>query len=100
MSPALKEPAFSAQGTLAACQQDLEEARCMADEMEWTVGQGFYHLYASWVFTSYGRLGEGLTNAGAPLRMAPEMRIPRLRAAPAGRSGERNLVLPNPVKPL
>jgi DNA-binding CsgD family transcriptional regulator len=99
-SPALKEPAFSAQGTLAACQQDLEEARSMADEMEWTVGQGFYHLYASWVFTSYGLLGEGFTHARAALQIATEIENPQLMVASCFALGETYLVLLDPSQAL
>ena len=91
VSPALKEPAFSAQGTLAACQRDLEEARRLTDEMEWTLGQTICHLYASWVFTSYGRLGEGLTHARAALpslRMSGLARKLPVRAPQWGRASE------------
>src|SRR5258708_10685096 len=70
-SPALKEPAFSAQGTLVVCQQYLEEARSMPHEMEWTVSQGFYHLYSSWASTSDGRFGDVLILARAPLEIDP-----------------------------
>jgi len=100
MSPALKEPAFSAQGTLAACQRDLEEARSMADEMEWTVGQSFCHLNASWVFTSYGRLGEGFTHARAAREIATEIENPQWMVASCCVLGETYLVLLDPSQAL
>src|SRR5258706_11752744 len=100
ISPALKEPAFSAQGTLAACQRDLEEARRLTDEMEWTIGQTSHHLYASWVFTSYGLLGEGLTHARAALQIATEIENPQWMVGSCCALGEAYLVLLDPIQAL
>src|SRR5260370_37010891 len=72
----------------------------MADEMEWTVGQGFYHLYASWVFTSYGLLGEGFTHARAALEIATEIENPQLMVASCCALGEAYLVLLDPIQAL
>src|SRR5260221_11800058 len=100
ISPALKEPAFSAQGTLAGWQRDLEEARRLTDEMEWTLGQTARHLSASWVFTAYGRLGEGFTHARAALQIATEIENPQLMVASFCALGEAYLVLLDPSQAL
>jgi predicted ATPase/DNA-binding CsgD family transcriptional regulator len=95
-SPAVKEAVFSAGGTLAACQQDLQEALRLVDEIEWTTGQAFTHFHTSLVLASFGRLGLGLTHARTALSIASEIENRQWMAASYASLGEASLVLLDP----
>jgi DNA-binding CsgD family transcriptional regulator len=72
-SPAGTEAIFCMPGSLASCQQDLEEALRVADSIEWRAGQAFAHYMSGWAFASFGALGEALAHARAALEIATEI---------------------------
>ncbi len=72
-SPAGTEAIFCMPGSLAACQQDLEEALRVADSIEWRAGRAFAHYMSGWAFASFGALGEALAHARAALEIATEI---------------------------
>ncbi len=100
MSPVLTEAVYSAHGSLAACQQDLEEALRLADEIEWRAGQAVTHLIAGWVFASYGLLGEGLVHAQAAREIATEIENRQWMAGSSCSVGEVHLLLLDPTQAI
>ncbi len=99
-SPALHEAVLGVSGTLAACQQDLEEAMRLADTIEWREGQAVAHLNAGWVLASYGVVGEGLTHARAALELATEMENRQRMASAYYVLGQAHLVHLDPGEAL
>jgi DNA-binding CsgD family transcriptional regulator len=96
-SPFHSEPIFSATASLAACQQDLEEALCLARTIEWRDGQAFVHVFGGSALASYGVLGEGLTHLRAALEIASEIEHRRWRALASAYLGEVYLLLLDPI---
>jgi DNA-binding CsgD family transcriptional regulator len=99
-SPFHREPVLGATASLAACQQDLEEALCLAGTIEWREGQAFAHLFGGSALASYGRVGEGLTHLRAALSIASEIGHRRWRALASGCLGEVSLLLLDPIEAI
>jgi predicted ATPase/DNA-binding CsgD family transcriptional regulator len=96
-SPFHSEPVLGATASLAACQQELEEALCLARTIEWRDGQAFARLFGGAALASYGVLGEGLTHLRAALEMASEIEHRRWRALASACLGEVSLLLLDPI---
>ena len=99
-SPFHSEPVLGAKASLAACQQDLEEALCLASTIEWREGQAFARLFGGSALASYGVLGEGLTHLRAALEIASEIEHLRWRAVASGFLGEVYLLLLDPIQAI
>jgi len=99
-SPFHCEPVLGATASLAACQQDLEEALCLARTIEWRDGQAFVHVFGGGALASYGVLGEGLTHLRAALEIASEIEHRRWRALASAYLGEVYLILLDPIRAI
>src|SRR5438132_1529097 len=93
VSPFHSEAVLGASGTLAACQQDLEEALCLASAIEWREGQAFAGVFGGSALASFGHVSEGLTHLRAALEIASEIEHLRWRALTSVCIGEVYLLL-------
>lgn len=99
-SPAHMEANFSGKASLAACQQDLEEALHLAEAIEWREGQALVHLMTGRVFASYGVVGEGLIHLQAALELATEIEHLQWMAVAFRDIGEVYLILLDPKEAI
>ena len=67
------ETVWSAQESLARCQQDLEGALALAVAIEWRGGQVLAHYQTGLIFAGSELLGQGLARARLGLAIAAEM---------------------------
>lgn len=72
-SPALTETTLSSGDPPARCEHDHDEAIRQADAIGWRAGHALADYLASWMFASFGRLGDALARARSALDVTMEV---------------------------